>query len=107
MPALILRVLTLVALVLMPFGMSAAIGAQAQHAPEHAAQSHCDDQRGQPAKSIPDQTAGCTAACSMLIADHAEVDGPVVAVRPENAGPIAKRWTSHPPETATPPPKPS
>ena len=103
MAALILRVLTLAALALMPFGMGAGAAAAVPQSP--AAAVHCGEHGGQPAKQAPDQVAGCTAACSMMIAEPSRVDAVALVAAPATMFAPAKRWTSLPPETATPPPK--
>ena len=100
-----LRLLTLVALVVMPFGMSAASAGPAPHAPAAATAGHCDEQGGQPAEDPGDRLAGCTAGCSMFIAEIAPAEAPVAIGAQSLVRPIARRWSSLPPETATPPPK--
>ena len=103
MPALIIRVLTLAALVLMPFGMSAAVARTVQHSPP--ATAHCGNHSGQPDKRAPDQPAGCTAACAMLIVEPVEVESPTCLAAPTVAVALAKSPASRQPEIATPPPK--
>ena len=100
-----LRLLAVVALVAMPFGMSAASAGPAHHAPAEATAGHCDEQGGQPAEDPGDRLAGCTASCSMFMADIAAAEAPVALAAQSKVRPIARHWSSLPPETATPPPK--
>ena len=100
----VLRLLTVAALVVMPFGMSAASIGSAQHA-SVANKGHCDDQSGKPAEEPVDRLAGCTAGCSMFMAEIAPAEAPIAVLGEAVAGPILQPWLSLPPETATPPPK--
>lgn len=100
-----LRLLAVVALVVMPFGMSAASAGPAHHAPAAAPAGHCDEQGNQPVEDPGDRLDGCTAGCSMFMADSAPADKAIELIGEAVAGPIAQRWSSLPPETATPPPK--
>jgi hypothetical protein len=105
MPAAILKLLTLVALALMPFGMSAASAAPVHHAPAAGAARHCDEQGGQPAQTSSDKALDCAMACSMLVAAEARVEEPAPAVRLPAGRKPAERATGLHPDTATPPPK--
>jgi len=105
MPALILRLMTLLALALMPFGMGAASAAPVHHAPAAATAQHCDEHGGQPAKASPDQALDCAMACSMLVAAEARVEEPAPLIRLPAAGLLIERSAGLHPETATPPPK--
>ena len=102
MPALIVKLLTLVALALMPFGMSAASAAPAHHAPAAAAR-HCDEQGSQPVQS-PDRM-DCAMTCSMLVGAQSGPAEPVPVLRLPTARLPAKRGAGLHPDTATPPPK--
>jgi hypothetical protein len=105
MLAALLRLLTAAALALMPFGMAAASVSPAQHAPA-ASSAHCDKQGSKPSEETPaDGLAGCTAGCSMFIAEISAARGPVQAMAQIADGPREERWTNLPAETATPPPK--
>ena len=105
MPALIIKMLTLVAILAMPFGMGAASASPGHHAPIAAEAGHCGEQGREPAKKTPDHLAGCAAGCAMFIADSAAaIDRLAVPSQMMGQRP-AKRWTSLPAETATPPPK--
>jgi len=102
---MVLKLLTLLALVLMPLGMSAAGAMTANHAPDAATAQHCDDHGGQPTDQSGDWSMDCAISCSMLVIAEVQVDAPV-AVRPV---PTAQRLVHldaglHP-DTATPPPK--
>ena len=101
----LLRMLTLAALAIMPFGMGAASASPAQHATASAGAGHCDDEGKKPSRDQSDGMAGCSASCSTLIADQLPVSGPVLAPDQLADRPLARRWTSMPAETATPPPK--
>jgi hypothetical protein len=105
MPALIIRLLTLAALALMPFGMSAAAAGPAPHAAAPPAAGPCDEQGGRASDESADRPAGCSAGCPMFVADLVPTAAPLVAVGQTPAPPLAGRWLSLPPETATPPPK--
>lgn len=105
MPAGILKLLTLLALALMPFGMSAASATSTHHAPAASAPGHCEEQDGLPQEQIPDQFTGCTAACSMFMGEEARLGDGLPLIGPPVSRPIAPRWASLHPETATPPPK--
>ena len=105
MPSMVVKLLTLLALVLMPLGMGTAGAMPAHHAPETAIVEHCDEDGGQPADQTRDQSMDCAISCSMLAVAEVQVDSPSVA-RPV---PTA-RLLVHPdaglhPDTATPPPK--
>ena len=107
MLAALLRLLTVAALALMPVGMASASAGPLHHAPSGAGAGHCDDQDGQPAEQPRDLLPGCTAGCSMLVADLACADAPAAVLAQLTVAPPPRLWLSLPPETATPPPKPS
>ena len=107
MLAAILRLLTMAALAMMPIGMASAGAGPVHHAPSAASAGHCDDQDGQPAEERRDGLPGCTAGCSMFMADLASADAPLAVLGQLTPLPPARRWLSLPPETATPPPKPA
>ena len=104
MPMLLLRLLTLVALVLMPFGMgnSAAI---AGHHRATAAAGHCDDQGGEPAEQSSDQAIDCATACSMLATTESVLEEGSPTIFAPATRPLADRASGLHPDTATPPPK--
>lgn len=100
----ILRLLTLVALVLMPAGMGAAMAAPADHAPAAASAEHCADHGSQPSGKSTRHSVECV-ACSMMITTQERLKEPVPVVRRPAARPLATGGTGLHPETATPPPK--
>ena len=102
---MVLRLLSLLALVLMPFGMSAANAAPAHHAAAAAAAQHCDDPGGQPAEQSRDAAMDCAVSCSMLAIAQAQVEE-LPAAHPILTAPrLAERGAGLHPDTATPPPK--
>lgn len=105
MLAALLRLLTVAALTLMPFGMGAANASGTRHAPTMAGAGHCDEQDGQPIEKSRDLLAGCPAGCSMFIAELARPEEPTSLLGQVADFPPVERWTSLPAETATPPPK--
>ena len=102
MSSLVMRLLTLVALVLMPFGMGAASAVPAGQAP---AAAHCEDQGSQPAEHPSDQAVDCAMACSMVAAAEARSGEAVPNHRLPSDRLLARRGTGLHPDTATPPPK--
>jgi hypothetical protein len=99
----ILRLLALVAVLLMPFGMAPVSAAQHEHS-ARMSMEHCPQQAPKPTGK--GQFAECTMACSAVLpaAEIArEQSLPVVSMP---AGPnTAKALRGLHPETATPPPK--
>jgi hypothetical protein len=105
MPSMVLRLLTLLALVLMPFGMGAANAAPAHHAPVATTAQHCDEHGSQPADQTRDEAMDCAVSCSMLAVADAQVEEPAVAHAIVTVPPVAERGAGLHPDTATPPPK--
>ena len=105
MPTVFLRLLTLVALVLMPLGMGAASAAPARHAPMAATTGHCSEQGSKPADQSSDQTIDCAMACSMLATTEPGVEEPAPSLGLPSSRPLTERGTGLHPDTATPPPK--
>ena len=105
MPSIVLKLLTLLALVLMPLGMGAASAALVRHAPTAATSGHCDEPTGQPAEHSPDLAVDCATACSMVATAEARSDKPAPHLHLQIDRPLAKRGTGLHPDTATPPPK--
>ena len=105
MPAVILKLLTLAALALMPFGMGAASAVPVHHAAAAAGAGHCDEQGGEPAGQSRDQATDCAVSCSMLALAEARIQEPVQTPRIALARPVLERGTGLHPDTATPPPK--
>jgi hypothetical protein len=102
---MVLRLLTLLALVLMPFGMATAGAMPAHHAPAAATAEHCDGHDGQPAEQTRDQSMDCAISCSMLAIAQVDVEGPSAARPVPTARPLVQPHAGVPPDTATPPPK--
>ena len=102
----LLRLLTLIALVLMPLGMT---GAPALAAPDHhvtmaAGSGHCDEQQDQD-KAPAQQQMDCTAACTTLPAPSTPaLTPPLKPTAPRLSG-VAAPFAGIEPEIATPPPK--
>ena len=103
--AMVWKLLVLVAVVLMPFGMSAAMAASASHAPAAAAAQHCNDHGGQPTEKSTKQSADCAIACSMLMVAETRLKDPLSAAHLPPAHPLAESGAGLHPDTATPPPK--
>ncbi len=105
MHGLIIRLLTLAALALMPFGMQAASARPVQHGPAAGAAGHCDERDGQPAGHSPDRGIDCTMACSILTGAEAGVENPAPTLGLPPRRPLPERGAGLHPDTATPPPK--
>lgn len=103
MPALILKMLTLVALVLMPLGMSAASAAPVDHAPAATTAGHCEESGSQPVQSS--EAMDCAMTCSMLVSPQPGAAELVPVVRLPTARRLAERGNGLHPDTVTPPPK--
>ena len=101
---MVLKLFTLLALALLPFGMSNAGAAPAHHAPA-ASGAHCDDHGGQPAEQSRDEAMDCAVSCSMLAVAQAQVNEPPVDHPILTAPRLAQRGAGLHPDTATPPPK--
>ena len=100
----LLRLLALLALTLMPFGMAAAPAASAHHHPMATAMEHCPDR---PAPHAAQMGIGaCTMACAAALpaVNLSRAAICVIAASPEFP-PAAERLEGHQPEIATPPPK--
>ena len=105
MTAALLRLLALLALVLMPFGMAGA-PAMAQPMPtQHAMASmgHCDEQRDQ--DEAPVSKMDCTAMCTALPATDAPAPAPALQPIVPRTIAIAVPFAGIEPELATPPPR--
>ena len=105
MPSMVLRLLTLLALVLMPFGMGAANAVPSHDAPAAATAQHCDEHGSRPTDQSRDEAMDCAVSCSMLAVAEAQVEEPAVAHAILTAPLLAERGTGLHPDTATPPPK--
>ena len=102
---MIVKLLTLLALVLMPLGMGAAGAMPAHHAPQAATAQHCNEHGGQPADQSRDQSMDCAISCSMLAIAEFQVEAPPVARPVPTAQALAEPGAGLHPDTATPPPK--
>lgn len=107
MVAVIVKLLMLIALVLMPFGMGSASAMPAGQARMAATGGHCDEQGSQPHEQSSDQQIDCAMACSMLATTQGNLAEPAPSLRLPTARPLAERGRGLHPDTATPPPKPS
>lgn len=105
MTAALLRLLTLLALVLMPLGM-AGTPVVAQTMPMNhnmASMGHCD---GQPEQDeAPASKMDCTAMCTALPAADAPSPAPALKPMAARTMALAAPFTGIEPEIATPPPK--
>lgn len=106
MTAALLRFLTLLALVLMPFGMTGAPAVAQPLAADHAAMAmgHCDEQ---PAKDNAPKPAkmDCTAMCTALMAADCPVPAPAMTPAAPRSTAAAVAFVGIDPEIATPPPR--
>ncbi len=105
MPSMVLKLLTLLALVLLPFGMGAAGATPAYHAQEAMSAKHCDEKGGQPAEHSRDEAMDCAVSCSMVAVAEAQVERLPVAHPMLTAPLLSERGAGLHPDTATPPPK--
>ena len=106
MAAAALRLLTLIALMLMPIAMAGA-PALAQPAPvEHAMASmgHCDEMPGED-QAPPSSKMECTAMCTALPAGFGMAAEPMMKPRPQRSMAAGASFDGIVPEIATPPPR--
>ena len=98
---MIAKILLLLAVLLMPFGMAAPASAAA-HPPAAAPMSHCPDQPCSPSKAVSE----CMLACSAALPATTGSEPRRLTITCE---PVAWLASRHPPglhpDTATPPPK--
>ena len=105
MPSIVLKLLTLLALSLMPMGMGTAGAMPAHQASTAATAEHCDGHGTQPNEQSRDKSMDCAISCSMLAIAEVQVDAPA-ALRPvPTAWPLVQLDAGLHPDTATPPPK--
>ena len=104
MAAAVIRLLTLIALVLMPIGMAGApaMAAPADH--EMAAMNHCDEMPSD--EPAPPAKMDCTAMCTALPAAEAPVLAPMLKPVAPRSIAISAPASGIEPEIATPPPRP-
>lgn len=105
MTAALLRVLTLLALVLMPLGMTGAPAAASPMPASHdmATMGHCDEQPGQ--DEAPVSKMDCTAMCTALPATEGPTPASVLKPKAPRTIAIAMPFVGMVPEIATPPPR--
>jgi hypothetical protein len=103
MSAYLSRLIALVALLLMPFGMTAtpALAQQSGH-PDSMA-GHCSDQPDRGQSQLPAKEH--CAVCSALPATDGPAPAPVLKPSMPRTAALAVPFTGIEPETATPPPK--
>jgi hypothetical protein len=102
--ALILRLLTLAAVLLMPLGMAAAPAMAHDSAHAGMPMQHCPDQGSKP--ETKGALAECTMACSAALPAQEAAQQSTPHIAPMPVVPVAAQMLHglHP-ETATPPPK--
>jgi len=98
------RLLLLVAVLLMPFGMAPASASTSDHVTMHMPAGHCPDQGSD--GGLKAGIAACTMACAGALPASDALAVESIRVRREiaTAVPVAPLFGLHP-ETATPPPK--
>ena len=105
MTASVWKLLTLIAFVLMPFGMSGSAGATSRPAPPAmTAMNHCGDRS---APSGHERSPGdCALSCAALPASQEPAAAELMVIICAPPGePLTQVFAGAPPETATPPPK--
>lgn len=96
--------LALAAMLLMPFGMSAASAAPSHRAPmAMAAMGHCGDSA--PGRSPAPSHSDCAISCTALLATTAQAPEPARLAALPALPRLAEPFSGLVPETATPPPK--
>ena len=105
MIAALLRLLTLIALALMPLGMTGAPAvAQPMPMSHHmASNGHCDEQNSP--DEAPASKMDCTAMCTALPATDAPAPAPGLKPVPPRSIALMASFAGIEPEIATPPPK--
>ena len=102
---MVLKLLSLLALVLMPLGMSTAGAMPVHHAPTAATAEHCDGHGRQPTEQSRDASMDCAISCSMLAIAEVQVDAPPAAAPVPAVQTLVQLDAGLHPDTATPPPK--
>jgi hypothetical protein len=104
MTAALLRLLTMLALVLMPIGMtSAPAAASPVPASHHMTAGHCDEQPEQ--NQAPASKMDCAAMCTALPATDSAAPNPVLMPKAPRTVAVATPFDGIILEIATPPPK--
>ena len=97
------KLLGLIALVLMPFGMASVSAAPAHHSASMSGMSHCG---GGGAPDAPRSGPGdCAMTCSIVAAPEIALCEPLDMPRAAPETVLARVFSGIHPETATPPPK--
>jgi hypothetical protein len=103
MTRLLARLVLLISVLLMPFGMTGATAAAAHQAAAATPMQHCPDQGS---KQSTQRFAECTMACSAALPVAAEINPDAALANCMPLAPaIAMALHGLHPETATPPPK--
>jgi putative hemolysin len=107
MIAALTRLLTLLALVLMPLGMTSAPAAASPMPAGHATPSanHCSEQGDEDEGETPDSRADCTAMCTALPATDCPTPAMVLQPKAPRSIGMANPFDGIILEIATPPPK--
>jgi len=100
--ACLFRLLTILALVLMPIGM---ILAQPGQAHNQLMSAHCANMDSQPELPQPDHKADCAIACSALPSVASSIDAPPLAPALIQPPALSAAAGGLHPEAATPPPR--
>jgi hypothetical protein len=102
--ALVWKLLTLIAVLAMPLGMTAAPAATMQHHAASMPMQHCPDQA--PGHDSKGAFVACTMACSAALPaiDRSSEQPAVTTIEPAPPAAMRQLHGLHP-ETATPPPK--
>ena len=105
MTSALLRLLTLLALVLMPIGMTNARAAASPMPESHdmAMAGHCNEQSGEDETLV--SKMDCTAMCAALIATDAPALTSILKPKAPRTIAISTPFVGVVPEIATPPPK--
>ena len=106
MAATLLRILTLIALAMMPFGMVAApaAAAPAQHHAMAGMEGHCDEGQDQDDGKA-ERGVHCALACSAMTPDATAAPIPVEMVASRPSLPHVAPFVGRQPEADPPPPK--
>ena len=104
MRSVVLRLIAILAVILMPFGMTAAPAMAMQEHSMSMPMQHCPDQN--PAQGGKAGFVECTMACSAALPAVEPAQGELMQMpcAPAEADPVAQLHGLHP-DTATPPPK--
>jgi hypothetical protein len=105
MTAAVFRLLALIALVLMPIGMTGAPAAASAMPADHAmAAGHCEGQSGDEPQA-PAASMDCTAMCTAIPAREAAAPTPLFQRPAPRTVAVAVAFEGVEPEIATPPPR--